>query len=85
MNQQLNDLAVAYYQTELSSTSGDINELELEWLQSLGATSNSNSFISPLVKELQMVTYIETGKAPRLNRLGQPVITPTSLEVMREY
>ena len=40
MNQQLNDLAVAYYQTELSSTSSEINALELEWLQSLGATSN---------------------------------------------
>ena len=40
MNQQLNDLAVAYYQTELASTSSEINEMELEWLQSLGATSN---------------------------------------------
>ena len=37
---QLNDAAVAYYRTQLIRTEGDLNELELSWLQSQGATSN---------------------------------------------
>ena len=36
---QLNDVAVAFYQEALVSTSNDINQLELEWLKLQGATS----------------------------------------------
>ena len=42
MSQQLNDAAVSFYQFEIPSTLGDLNQLELEWLQlpAQGATSN---------------------------------------------